>query len=443
MNLRPRRLSVSAALLVFSVPLLAQTYTPQSILFTGAPAFDRAALLATSGLTPGKTVTLDDVNAGAQRLVDTGFFLNIGILFNGQSISYKLTPMTANSLLPAVYDNFPWWSPSDLAAELHKRHPLFTTLVPQSGKMQDALIDDLTAMVAAKGFTVTITATPGGSDPHNTKVDCVQFTITDPPVLLRNLRLDGLPPEIAKSIEPARRARLKQDFTVTLSPALLHHDIAGTLQDSGFLDAVVSPLQYDPPQLADGALQVDASLAVTLGPRYTISQVNWPGSPELTADDFASLSLLQPSHTPSLTALEQTRIRLEHAMELRGYMAAKTSIEPHTDPAAHLVSYTVTVNAGPRYTFHGYTLAGVDGFQNGEFRKAWTLRPGDPYSLSYVLGFLKANAAALHSLDGCSLGWKQFINDDKRLVDLQLVMVCAAPGASPPASDLHSVTVHP
>jgi outer membrane protein insertion porin family len=333
----------------------------------------------------------------------------------------------ASNFLPARYDNFVWWTPDDIATELHRRHPLFTTLVPQSGTMQDALIADLTSMLAAKGVTATVNATPGASVPNSMAVDCVHFAVASPPVHVRTIQFTDLSPELVAKLEGVRNANQGQDYLESDTPAAVKLSATDAIQDEGYLDVTVDNFHRSAPVVEPAQVSVDLSLSVHPGERYRIAQVDWPGSTLLSPADFKKLSRLKVGEAPSITALRQTRMSLANAYTLHGYMAAKTNIEPKKDTAARLVSYIVTVTPGVQYAFHSMTLTGVNDQQREDFMHAWKMQTGMPYNGAYILTFLHDNSGVLRSLDGYSLQWKQMVNDNNHTVDVQLTLKKGGP----------------
>jgi outer membrane protein assembly factor BamA len=413
-----RSLTLLAALCLPALPVNAQSTVPKKIVFTGAPQYANADLLAASGLHPGTPLSSADINAGAQALINTGFFSNLSFSFDNITLTYKLLPAPASNFLTARYDNLVWWTAEEIAAELHRRHPLFTTQVPQSGTLQDALVADITAMLAEKGVTAAVSAIPSASGANSMPLDNVRFIMTAPPVRVHAVQIEALSPELAANIDAVRRSFLNQDYSDIDTPPALHSSIEEAMQNEGYLDATLSNYQRSAPTVTAQEIDIDLSISANSGERYRIAAVNWPGSPLLTTSDFAKISTLKVGSPPSLIAWRMTQHALENAYSTRGYMAAKTNIDLQLDHAAHLVTYNVTVIPGQQYAFRNFTLTGVTDNQRQEFLSAWKMQSGMVYDASYVHTFLKQNSAALRSLNGYSLVYKQIIDDTLRKVDL-------------------------
>jgi len=424
----PRTLSALAAVCLLSLALHAQTsITPQHILFKGAPQYAYADLLTVAGLQPNTPLNSEAMNAAAQRLANTGLFAKVEFECNNVFLTYKLEPAPAKYFVPARFDNLVWWTPAELTAELHRRHPLFTANVPEAGPMDDALIADITELLAAKGITATLNAIPDAGGMGGGKIESVHFSVVSPAIKIHTVNLTGLSPELAAKADALRTAMQGQDYSEADSLRMLHETLTGMIRDEGYLDAVIDDLHHEPPVFANNVVNVDVDLHMRTGDPYRIARVVWPGSPLLSVADFQKLSLLTSGDAPSSEALLRTRTALANSYSLRGYMAARTNIEPKTDRAAHLVSYTITVTPGEQYAFHAMTLSGVTEEQRQEFMSVWKMKPGMPYNGRYVLTFLHDNSGALRSLDGYSLQWKQLVNDNNRTVDLELTLKKGGP----------------
>jgi hypothetical protein len=133
--MRTIRVPFLLLLIAFTQYLAAATYAPKGIVFTGADQYKPADLISITGLTPGKLVTSEEVDAAMQRLVDTGLFSDMRYTVNDQALTFMLTPVAGDQLLAARYKNFVWWSDEELTALVHARIPLFTGHVPVTGTL--------------------------------------------------------------------------------------------------------------------------------------------------------------------------------------------------------------------------------------------------------------------------------------------------------------------
>src|SRR5579871_4083756 len=99
----------------------AQKFVPKQIIFSGASAA-QSELLTVAGLKPGNSVTQADIQAAAQKLMDTGAFSDIRFAFDGVQLTYTLK---SAAMQPVSYQNFPWWDGDSLSAAIGAKVPLF------------------------------------------------------------------------------------------------------------------------------------------------------------------------------------------------------------------------------------------------------------------------------------------------------------------------------
>jgi outer membrane protein assembly factor BamA len=176
-------LLVLAALAV-SAP--AQKYIPKKIVFSGTTA-SQAELLAVSGLKPGDSLGQTEIQAAAQKLIDTGLFTDVHFAFDGAELTYILKP--ASGMEPVTYANFPWWDEKALNAAVAVKVPLFHGSVPPESGMQQQVAAALTALLAEKGVQATVSALPAKDEAM--REAGVQFHIDTPAVEIGSVNFSG------------------------------------------------------------------------------------------------------------------------------------------------------------------------------------------------------------------------------------------------------------
>src|ERR1700733_14003465 len=107
-----RNLLLAACL---TIPALApaQTMVAKTITFTGAPQ-SQAELLTLSGLTPGKTLTKDDIDAAANRLDASGLFTSVQYSTPPGVLAFALEPSARAQMQQVRYANFVWYTQAEL-----------------------------------------------------------------------------------------------------------------------------------------------------------------------------------------------------------------------------------------------------------------------------------------------------------------------------------------
>ena len=95
----------------------------------------------------------------------------------------------AEKYLPAVFENFVWFSDQDLQAAVHQAVPLFKGELPTSGSMSDDVSAALSKFLASKGLPSEISCTMSaifGGPPTGYK-----FKVADANLKVRDVTLVG------------------------------------------------------------------------------------------------------------------------------------------------------------------------------------------------------------------------------------------------------------
>lgn len=134
--------------------------------------------------------------------------------------------------------------------------------------------------------------------------------------------------------------------------------------------------------------------------------------------DFQKLAQLKPGDVVAEDKLHLTMQLLGGPYLKQGYLHAKVNATPQFNRTQQTVDYTISVVPGEAYHMGTLTVQNLDDQRKELFLKTWKQHEGDPFDSTYVSSFLKANASALHGLDGYSASYKQIEHLDSHIVDL-------------------------
>lgn len=418
---RPRCLLVSAlSCAAVALPAAAQKYIPKTIVFSGT-ALNQSELLKVSGLRPGAQIGQPDIQAAAQKLLDTGLFSDIRFSFDGAELRYMLTPST--NLVPAAYVNFPWWDTATLNAAVEAKVPLFNGTVPPESGLEQQVTDALTSLVAEKGVQANILAVPARDlQGHRS----VAFRIVSPPIQVASVSFAGVDPGMAGRVAAVAQAAANQDLdpsteaTLAVALQVIYHR-------QGYLQMQMGGLEQGAPQVAGGRVLVPLTAKIDAGPQYRVGAIGLAAGSMISDADFAPMCRLHPGDVANEDLLHETLAEVSGAYKSRGYMDAKVDAPPALDAASHTVRYTIAVEPGPIYHLGKVTFTGIDDQQRAEITRAWPLHEGDIYDARQVAGFLVTHRNSLHSLDGWSASYKAYAHPDTHIVDLEVVFQQGGP----------------
>jgi outer membrane protein insertion porin family len=413
--------SLAFILLCSSLPAAAElTYTAAKVVFNHPGPYSQDQLEAAAGIRPGTSFKSDDLGAAAQRLVDTGFFSDVGATLAGRvdaaTVLFDIQPVDRSQMVHVGFQNFVWLTHAEIEAALHAKAPLFLDYLPENSPLLDTFTAALTDALAAKGITAKVahdTIEPTLVSPERT----LEFRIAAPSIRVANVKV-GVSPELVPLIQKSVNAVARTPYSESPAGATTTDRILAPLLDAGYVQATLSDITVEPTVSGD-AVAVVLSATLSPGNVYHLSGITFAGTPLLSADAFAASAKLHPGDVASRKLLFDTLAPLDAAYRRQGYMDVIIEAVPTPNPATHQVAYTVTVKPGEQYHLHQITADNLDPAARADFDRGFLMKPGDLFNPDYVTGFLKNNTA-LQALLGYSASYKAYADPNTHTVDLVL-----------------------
>src|ERR1017187_2408979 len=173
----------------------APTYTASKIVFNHPGLYSQVQLEAAAGMHSGSSFNADDLGAAAQRLVDTGFFENVGATLEGKanaaSVLFDIKTIDRAQMLHVGFENFIWLSHSEIEDALRAKSPLFLDYLPDNSPLQDVFTAALTDALAAKGIAAKVAhdmVEPTMVRPERT----IEFRTATPSIRVAKVKLGGV-----------------------------------------------------------------------------------------------------------------------------------------------------------------------------------------------------------------------------------------------------------
>ena len=365
-----------ALALLLALPATAQTITPKTITFTGAPNLPQPDLLALSGIHPGDSLTQPAIEAAMNRMADTGLFADIQFKTEGPTtLHFVLTPQDTAHMRSIAFTNFPWYAESDLLAALHKQQPLFNGMVPIDGDLKDRITAALEAILKQnQSLTATVRpiANPGGG---------LNYGITSPPVVVGKLLLQDAKLDSAPSLIDVGSRFADAPYLTGISEESLRKNLSDAYLDLGYLDQTVDPIAHATPRIASTEVLVDLTGAAHTGQQYIITSLTLPKpTGSVTQAELDRAVSLKQGKPTSVTLVKVTQSALEFAYVNKGFLDAVTTVEPAKNSTAHTVAYTYSTAPGAVYKMRNLVFAAsMTSQQQSVLTQAWKLSKGSPY----------------------------------------------------------------
>jgi outer membrane protein assembly factor BamA len=385
------------------------------VVVTGSQRYREEDLVRATGLTVNTQVTSDDLQNAANHLGNSGAFATVQFLFKpavgarGVEADFQVTD--AEKYLPAMFENFVWFSDQDLQDALHQAVPLFEGNIPNSGTMSDDVSAALRKFLAAKGLPSEISyimsATFGGLP------TAYKFKVVDANLKISEVMLIGAarmtPEQLAKAVAPLKGTDyLRSDVAI-----VLEKNLTPIYQQRGYLKFAITEIK---PKV-DEKSQVTVEATLSEGEQYRLAGLSWSGNTLISSDDLTKHITLKTGNPVDALQLDRD---LAQVRKLYGKFGREAvSIKPLPAFVNDTVSYAFQVTEGDLYRMGKLEIEGVEPEQAHKLEQIWKLAEGQPYDATYVHQFI---ADTVVKVPGHKWDWKMFeqIDDPQKTVNVRL-----------------------
>jgi outer membrane protein assembly factor BamA len=387
-----------------SKPAADDAYKLVAVKVKGTSRYSDQEILAASGLQLGQPAADGDFKEAVRRLGDSGMFSEVLYSYTasgtGVKIELQLADTADTKLVPARFENFVWFSDSELLKELQTRVPLFKQLLPLSGNLPDRLSEALQALLTDRHFPGRVDFLRSAPE-QDAPLDAIEYRVEEVSIRIRNIEFPGASPEQAALLASATRRITGSEYERSALAKAAKFDLLPVYLQRGYLKAAFAPSDARvlpaAPTGEQGAadVEVDAILPVTPGKVYSTSSVDWKGISAITAIELAPLLHMPPGQPADEVRLHQDLENVTKLYRSRGYMTAQVKSEAQFDDEKSTVHYDLNVAEGDLYKMGELEITGLDTQAKARLEAAWTLHQGQPYDADYPKKFQEDTGSLL------------------------------------------------
>jgi len=356
------------------------TATLKTIRADGVKHLSADQVIALAGLSVGSAVGKQDLQAAADRLVQTGLFSNVNYAFQSKDDGLYLTfKLVEAPRIPSYFDNMPWFSDAELADTIRKVLPFYDGTVPEGGAMVDQVASILTDLIASRGMNTKVEYQVISNPLGEGTVQ--EFRIAD--VVLQIAKIEFGDPALASSKELQQHLGEVQGKTYSrmVIDLFLAEQVKPIYLQKGFLRAKLGPpeirLSGNPNQKLPDHITVFVPVAP--GPAYRWKGAQWSGNAALSGFTMNALIGIKDGDVANGMAVEAAWTRVQEEYGHRGYLEAKVEAVADYDDQAHTVSYRINISEGRVYKFGKLVLTGMSPTGEKRLRAAWPILTGDVF----------------------------------------------------------------
>lgn len=367
-------------------------YKLQSVTASGTTRYTSQEILTASGLEPGQNAAEADFKEAAHHLGSSGMFTEVAYSFSYSDadikVDFQLSDIDKSKLVPAHFENFVWFTDSELFTALKQRVSLFAGELPLSGSLPDRVQKALQQLLDEKHIPARVSylhevPQEGG------KVLGIAYSVESIDIRVRNVVFPGATPDLEPGLEAAARRLQGAPYRRSGLASVAKVDFLPVCLKNGYLKASFGDTSARIVSQAEGEVEVDAIVPVTPSKQYSVSEVSWNGNSAVPNEETARLIHLaigKPADAVRLSSDLESLIKLYRN---RGYMTAKITPDAQMDDEKSTVHYVINVSEGDLYKMGELEILGVDTASKDRLLAAWTLREGQPYNAGYARKFIE------------------------------------------------------
>ena len=351
-----------------------------SVKVTGSVRFHSDQIVPATGLSPGVSITKDDLQRGADRLAQLGPFATVQYRYatveTGVQAEYQVTDAPA---VPVWFDNFPWFTDDELTAELKKAIPLFDGTAPEHGTLLDDISSALEKLLETRGVHSSVSHALAMAPATDERVQ--QFRADSGASNVASVEFTDALAQNDRGIHLRLADIVGQAYSRTLIELFEFEQVRPVYLAHGYIR-----VKFGTPrprvETSAGKSGITIVVPVEPGPLYTWNRATWTGNSVFGVLELNTMFPLHEGNPADGVTIEAGWQAVRDAYARRGYLDVNLALVPHFDEAAKQVSYAVAVTEGPQYHMGKLVLTGLSIEGERRIRAGWNMAPGAVFDKS-------------------------------------------------------------
>jgi outer membrane protein insertion porin family len=345
-------------------------------------------VVATSGLKTGEPFSVGQLDAAAQKLVDSGLFTKVGYRTTTKGTQVTIVFQVVESKggsSRVVYDNFVWFTNEELTAAIRRDVPAFDGSAPNAGTMTDRIRQALQNLLKERQIEGNVEYAPTETGEH-------LYTIAGVHIPICRLHFPGATNVPEDKLVLRSRQLTEDSFSLKAAIAFAQYTLFPIYREAGqwrakFAEPIVKTLVDEP----DCKRGVELSIPVAEGPIYMWDKAEWTGNEVLTPIQLDATLAMKNGELANGARFDKGLHELTRRYGLTGHLDVRFGAKPEFDDTAARLTVKIAVNEGPQYLMGKLTITGVSSADVVALEQRWKLRRGDVFDTTYPERFLKTD----------------------------------------------------
>jgi outer membrane protein assembly factor BamA len=344
----------------------------------GLKSVTESQVVTMSGLQTGAEAGRDELQAAADKLVQSGLFAHVNYNFqsraDGLVVNFHLDEAER---VPAYFDNLPWFTDGELNDAIRAKLPFYDGTLPTAGAVVDEAAEAAGEFLATHGLQAAIEhqviSNPNGDG------NIQEFHIDGATLKISSMEFSDASLNSSKMVQQQLAELKGKPYSRMAIDLFLTEQVRPIYQKQGYLRAKLGPpeirLTGNPNQKLPE--QIPVFVPVAPGAVYKWKGVEFSGNSLLSTVTLTSDLALKDGDVADGMAIEAglDRIREEYAHV--GHLDAKVDPVASYNDQLHTIAYKVRIDEGQSYKFNELTITGLSPTAEKRLRDAWTIPQGE------------------------------------------------------------------
>src|SRR5258705_4568945 len=351
-------------------------------------------VIATSGLRTGGPLSVAELDAAGQKLVDSGLFTKDGYrtTSKGNQVTVILqVKERGGGQSPVVFDNFVWFTDAELNTAIKREVPSFAGTASDAGNMAENIKHALENLLKEHHIDGTVDYGAEQAGLNSEKQEHV-FSVSGVPIPICSLRFPGAKNVSEEKLVMSSRQLTDNNYSLKSAIAFSTFALLPIYREAGQLRArFAKPVtKLDPSAKCQGG--VELTIPVEEGPVYLWERAEWTGNEALLANDLNAALGMKNGDVANGVKIDKGLLEVSRRYGHTGHLDAKVDAEPELNDSANRLSYKIIVKEGPQYKMGKLTIKGLDEEDANSLQERWKLRNGEVFDTSYTDRFFRTDA---------------------------------------------------
>jgi outer membrane protein assembly factor BamA len=353
------------------------TASLREVRIEGQKHLSEAQVVAITGLAAGSEVGRADLQAAADKLVQTGLFDKVSYRFETRTGVVVTYNVEESPRVPAYFDNIPWFADSELSDAIRKKIPFFDGTLPEGGGAVDQAAEAIKDLIASHGLQVTLQHEVIGNPFADGKLQL--FKVEGPSLRIEKMEFSDASLLTSKAVQQHLEEIVGKPYSRMAIDLFLTEAIRPVYLAKGCLHPKLGPPEIRLTGKPEQKLpeQVPVFVPIDPGPVYHWKEIHWTGNATVSEFTLSSAFGLKPGDIADGMKIEAGWDRVREEFAHHGYLDAKVDPVAAFDESAHTASYAVAIQEGRQYRFGKMVLTGLSPAAEKKLHGAWPIPQGE------------------------------------------------------------------